>query len=113
MRFDVRVIKTLIQIVESEIDICSEFFKPLVHVGGEVVEAFVHGCETFVDVGGEVVEALIDRIEAFGHSFEANIHGVLEPVDLRLDVHEPSACFSYETSEFGVGNKLMVIVVQM
>jgi hypothetical protein len=28
-------------------------------------------------------------------------------------VHEPSACFSYETSEFGVGNKLMVIVVQM
>jgi hypothetical protein len=95
MRFDVRVIKTLIQIVESEIDICSEFFKPFVHVGGEVVEA------------------LIDRIEAFGHSFEANIHGVLEPVDLRLDVHEPSACFGYETSEFGVGNKLMVIVVQM
>ena len=131
MRFDVRVIKTLIQIVESEIDICSEFFKPLVHVGGEVVEAFVHGCEafvdvggevveafvhgceTFVDVGGEVVEALIDRIEAFGHSFEANIHGVLEPVDLRLDVHEPSACFSYETSEFGIRNILMVIVVQM
>jgi hypothetical protein len=95
MRFDVRVIKTLIQIVKSEIDICSEFFKPLVHVGGEVVEA------------------LIDRIEAFGHSFEANIHGVLEPVDLRLDVHEPSACFSYETSEFGIRNILMVVVVQM
>jgi hypothetical protein len=28
-------------------------------------------------------------------------------------VHEPSACFSYETSEFGIRNKLMVIVVQM
>jgi hypothetical protein len=64
MRFCVCIIKTLIQIVKSEIDICSEFFKPLVHVGGEVVEA------------------LIDRIEAFSHSFEANIHGVLEPVDL-------------------------------
>ena len=82
MRFCVCIIKTLIQIVKSEIDICSKFFKPLVHVGGEVVEAFVHGCEAFVDVGGEVVEALIDRIEAFSYSFEANIHGVLEPVDL-------------------------------
>ena len=75
MRFCVCVIKTLI-------DVGSELFKPLIDVGSEVVEAFVHGVKAFVDVGSEVVEALIDRIEAFSHSFEANIHGVLEPVDL-------------------------------
>ena len=96
MRFDVRVIKTLI-------DVGGELFEPHIYVGGEIVKAFVHGCEAFVDVGGEVVEA-------FGHGFEPDVHRALEPVNLRLDMREPSACFGYETSEFGVGNKLMVVV---
>jgi hypothetical protein len=72
-------------VVKPLIDVHSEFFKPFIDVGGEVVKSFVHG-------------------------FKANIHGVLEPVNLRLDMREPSACFGYETSEFGVGNKLMVVV---
>jgi hypothetical protein len=96
MRFNVCVVKPLI-------DVHSEFFKPFIDVGGEVVKSFVHGFESFVDVGGEVVKSFV-------HGFKANIHGVLEPVNLRLDMREPSACFGYETSEFGVGNKLMVVV---
>ena len=82
MGFDVRVIKTLIQIVESEIDICSEFFKPLVHVGGEVVESFVHGVEAFVDVGGEVVKAIVYSFKAFVHRFEPDVHCALQPINL-------------------------------
>ena len=94
MRFDHRVVEAFVHGVETFVDVGGELFKPLVHVGSVIVESFV-------DVGGEVVESFV-------HGFEANIHGVLEPVNLRLDMHEPSACFGYETSEFGVGNKLFI-----
>ena len=114
MRFCVGVIKPLI-------DVGSELFKPFIDVGGEVVKAFVHGVESFidvggvivesfVDVGGEVVEAFVDSFKAFGHRFKTNIHRALEPIDLGLNMHEPGACFSYETSKFGIGNKLVTVI---
>ena len=41
MRLCVGVIKPLIQIVESCIDISGKFVESLIDIGGEVVEAFI------------------------------------------------------------------------
>ena len=65
MRFGVRVIKPLIQIVKPFIDVGGEFFKPFVDVGGVVIESFV-------DVGGEVVEAFV-------YGFKPDVHCALQP----------------------------------
>ena len=123
MRFCVGVIKPLIdvgselfkpfidvggEVVKAFVDVGGELFKPLIDVRRVIVKAFVHGVEAFVDVGGEVVEAFVDSFKAFGHRFKTNIHRALQPIDLGLNMHEPGACFSYETSEFGVGNKLFI-----
>ncbi len=67
MRFGVRVIKPLIQIVKPFIDVGGEFFKPFVDVGGVVIESFV-------DVGGEVVEAFV-------YGFKPDVHCALQPIN--------------------------------
>jgi hypothetical protein len=67
MRFGVRVIKPLIQIVKPFIDVGGEFFKPFVDVGGVIVEPFV-------DVGGVV-------IESFVYGFKPDVHCALQPIN--------------------------------
>ena len=78
MRFGVRVIKPLIQIVKPFIDVGGEFFKPFVDVGGVVIESFVDVggvvIESFVDVGGEVVEAFV-------YGFKPDVHCALQPIN--------------------------------
>ena len=78
MRFGVRVIKPLIQIVKPFIDVGGEFFKPFVDVGGVIVEPFIDvGSEffkPFVDVGGEVVESFV-------YGFKPDVHCALQPIN--------------------------------
>jgi hypothetical protein len=78
MRFGVRVIKPIIQIVKPFIDVGGEFFKPFVDVGGVVIESFVDVggvvIESFVDVGGEVVEAFV-------YGFKPDVHCALQPIN--------------------------------
>lgn len=73
--------------------LCVGVIKTLIDVGGEVVEAFVHGFEAFVDigselfkpfidVGGEVIKAFVHGFKAFVHCFETNIHRALQPINL-------------------------------
>ena len=66
MRFGVRVIKPIIQIVKPFIDVGGEFFKPFIDVGGVIVEPFIDvGSEffkPFVDVGGVVIESLVNML---------------------------------------------------
>ena len=93
MRFCVCVIKPLIDVggevveafvhsFEAFVDVGSEFFKPLIDVRRVIVEAFVHGVKAFVDVGSEVVEAFVYSVKAFGYSFEPDVHCALQPFNL-------------------------------
>ena len=78
MRFGVRVIKPIIQIVKPFIDVGGVIVEPFVDVGGEFFKPFVDVggvvIESFVDVGGEVVEAFV-------YGFKPDVHCALQPIN--------------------------------